>query len=193
MDKQAIITFFDSLAPQWDSRASHPRQIIDRILEGAGVRPGARVLDVGCGTGILIPDYLAREALVTAVDISPEMLRAARAKFAGTAVRFLLADAEQDPLGGPYDCVVVYNALPHFPDPARLLAHLGQTLAHGGTLTLAHGMSRARLEQHHSGVPAAVSRPLPSLEALEALLPLSLRPEIRVDNEEMIQLTARRT
>ena len=54
---------------------------ISIILDNACVGAGSRVLDVACGTGVLTPDYLARDvASVTAVDISPEMIRRARDK-----------------------------------------------------------------------------------------------------------------
>ena len=55
--------------------------VIGQILDNAGIRPGVSVLDVACGTGVLIPDYLKRGAAqITAIDIAPEMVRIAREK-----------------------------------------------------------------------------------------------------------------
>ena len=72
IDKNEVIEFFDRCAPYWNEDMVRSDEIIDKILDNAGVKAGSRVLDVACGTGVLIPDYLKREvASVTGVDISP--------------------------------------------------------------------------------------------------------------------------
>lgn len=110
MDKKDIIHFFGHLAPQWDADMIRDGAIIDKILDGAGVKAGARVLDVACGTGVLIPDYLARNtASVTAVDISPEMVRIAREKFPQENVTILCGDIETIALAQKFDCIMVYK------------------------------------------------------------------------------------
>ena len=79
MKQQDVIEFFDQAAAGWDAQLRRNEPVIARILDNAGVRGGVRVLDVACGTGVLIPDYLQRGAAqVTAIDISPEMARIAR-------------------------------------------------------------------------------------------------------------------
>lgn len=76
IDKNEVIEFFDRCAPCWNADMVRSDEIIDKILDNAGVKAGSRVLDVACGTGVLIPDYLKREvASVTGVDISPEMIK----------------------------------------------------------------------------------------------------------------------
>ena len=152
MEKKEIIAFFDRLAPGWDADMIRHDGIISQILDGAGVREGVRVLDVACGTGVLFPDYLARGvASVTGVDISPEMVKIAREKFTRRNIEVLCADVEELPLERKFDCVVVYNAFPHFPDPEKLIRILTGHLADGGRLTVAHGMSRAAIDHHHEG------------------------------------------
>ena len=64
MDKKDVIAFFDALAPQWDAEMICDEQIIATILDGASMQAGQRVLDVACGTGIMIPHYLARGAVL---------------------------------------------------------------------------------------------------------------------------------
>ena len=158
----------------------HDDAKITRILDAAGVRAGSRVLDVGCGTGVLVPDYLARTVgSVTAVDLSPRMIEQAKRKCADPRVTFLCADAETLPQGRAFDAVVIYNAWPHFPDPDRLIACLAGMLAAGGRLTVAHGMGRAQLDRHHAGAAHAVSRGLESVSALAA----RLTPYFQVDTE----------
>ena len=83
IDKRDVIAFFDRCAPDWDAGMVRHEPVIQAILDNAGVGPGMSVLDVACGTGVLFPDYLARGAVVTGIDISPEMARIAAEKFAG--------------------------------------------------------------------------------------------------------------
>ena len=88
MNKNDVIEFFDRLAGQWDKDMVRNENIICQILDNAKVSEGKDILDVACGTGVLIPDYLARNVkTVTAIDISPEMVKIAKKKF-GCVKRF---------------------------------------------------------------------------------------------------------
>ena len=143
IETKEVIEFFDRLAPGWDGDLVRSDAIIGTILDNADVCAGKNVLDVGCGTGVLIPDYLERKvASVTAIDISPKMAEIAQGKFPQKEVTILCGDVETTDFGRLFDCVVVYNAFPHFQDPERLIARLASLLKPGGTLTVAHGMSR---------------------------------------------------
>lgn len=185
MNKAEIQAYFDQQAPQWDARMVRCTEKINAILTAAAVGPGARVLDVACGTGVLFEDYLAHGvAEVVGVDLSPEMVRIARRKYPQSHVSVLCADVEEISFAQPFDCVVVYNAFPHFPHPARLVAHLAGLLAPGGSLCIAHGMSRQALLRHHEGRPSSVSQPLPELQQISALLQPYFRVTTAVSDEE---------
>lgn len=191
MDKNSVRDFFNACAPGWDAGMVRNERIIATILDGARVCAGKTVLDVACGTGVLFPDYLARgTAHVTAIDLSPAMAEIARSKAAGKPVTVLCGDVERYDFGRTLDCVVVYNAFPHFPDSRRAVAALERLVAPRGTLTIAHGMSRARLAQHHSGSASAVSVALPEIDDLAAMLSPEFSVSVRISNDEMYQLTA---
>lgn len=191
MDKNSVRDFFNACAPGWDAGMVRNERIIATILDGARVCAGKTVLDVACGTGVLFPDYLARgTAYVTAIDLSPAMAEIARSKAAGQPVTVLCGDVERYDFGRTFDCVVVYNAFPHFPDSRRAVAALERLVAPCGTLTIAHGMSRARLAQHHSGSASAVSVALPEIDDLAAMLSPEFSVSVRISNDEMYQLTA---
>lgn len=190
MNKKDVIAFFDHLAPQWDADMIRQDHIIDQILDNAGVTAGKRVLDVACGTGVLIPDYLKRNvASVTGVDISPEMVKIAREKFPQENVTFLCADVEEANLDPVYDCIMVYNAFPHFPEPMQLIRTLSGLLAPGGTLTVAHGMSRAKIDHHHEGTASKVSVGLMHEDALAAIFRMHLNVTVKISNDDMYQVT----
>ena len=161
IDKRDVQAFFDRLAPDWDAGMVRNEAVIARILDNAGVCEGCTVLDVACGTGVLFGDYVKRGAArVTAVDLSPEMAARAAEKAAGTQITVVCGDVEDSAAvrdSGPYDVVMVYNAFPHFPDPAGLIRTLAGLVRPGGRLSIAHGMSRAALDAHHSGSAHAVS------------------------------------
>jgi len=187
-----VIAFFDRLAPQWDADMIRDDAIIGTILDNAAVTAGKTVLDVACGTGVLIPDYLARGVKhVTAVDISPNMAGIAREKFADDPrVTVLTADVETAPFDSTFDCIVVYNAFPHFPDPARLIMRLSRLLSPNGTLTVAHGMSRERINAHHSGV-MRVSLGLMPADELASILEQTLTVTTVLSDDRMYQVVGR--
>ena len=190
MNKQDIIDFFDSLAPTWDADMIRSDEVIGVILDNAHVREGSRVLDVACGTGVLIPDYIKRNVQsVTAVDISPKMIAEARAKFTDPRVSFVLGDAENTDVGSGFDCIVIYNAFPHFPRPEELIGRLSALLAPGGCLTVAHGMSREKIDRHHEGSARHVSVGLMDEQALAGIFSKYLRVETVISDGRMYQVT----
>lgn len=189
--KEKVTRFFDRCAPFWDEHTVKDERIINTILDNAGVTVGKRVLDVATGTGVLIEDYLNRGvASVTAVDISPEMIRIAKSKFNDNRVEFISADVFDIIAPESYDCIVVYNAFPHFFDPVSLLRHLTGMLAPGGTLTVAHGMSREALTKHHSGSAREISIELLHENELAGILAEKLRVTVKISNSEMYQVAA---
>lgn len=156
MNKSDVIAFFDRCAPFWDEEMVRNEAVIAEILELGGIKEGIDVLDVACGTGVLFPDYLSRGvSSLTAIDISPEMTKIARAKYPGVEV--ICGDVEVYPFGRRFDAIMVYNAFPHFPDPVTLIQSLSKLLKPSGQLTIAHGMSREQLHLHHSGAARSVS------------------------------------
>lgn len=216
--KEDVIAFFDKLAPGWDAGQIRDEDKITTILDAAGVREGVKVLDVACGTGVLIPDYLDRKvASVTGVDISEEMIKIARSKFLRdeldenmnikssdevlmcsreefeetsknsgcTKIEFICADVETAELSSDYDVCMVYNAFPHFSNPAALISSLAGKLKMGGRLTIAHSMSRKQLDSHHSGPAAKVSNGLMSEDDLAKLFGAFFEVDVKVSNERM--------
>lgn len=187
MNKQDIISFFDRLALQWDADMIRSDEIIHLILDNAHVKEGVDVLDVACGTGVLFPDYLKRKVgSLTAVDISPEMVKIAREKFPQATV--YCGDVETVDFGRQFDCIVVYNAFPHFPEPAQLIATLSGLLKPGGTLTVAHGMSRAAIDHHHEGSASKVSVGLMHEDALAAIFRRHLTLTTKISDDRMYQV-----
>ena len=184
--KADVIEFFDRLASSWDDDQIRDMDKINAILDYAGVRSGVDVLDVACGTGVLIPDYLDRDVnKITAVDISSEMIRIAKSKFDDNRVAFFCSDIEEFRLPDLYDTCMIYNAFPHFVNPASLIRCLSDKLRPGGRLTVAHSMSRKQLDSHHSGPARKVSMGLMHEDDLARLFGAFFDVDVKISNDQM--------
>lgn len=107
------------------------RQAIEPLLDAAGVGPGARVLDVGCGPGDLSAAAAARGAAVIGADFAPEMLAIARGRHPG--IEFRVADAEALPFpDGGFDAVVMGFLAGHLSHAPRAFAEGFRVLRPGG-------------------------------------------------------------
>jgi len=191
MDKKDVIEFFDRCAPSWDADMIKNDVIIGRILDNAEVGAGMDVLDVACGTGVMFDYYLSRGvASVTGIDISPEMAKIAAQKYAAEdKVQVLCGDVEEYAFDRKFDRIVVYNAFPHFPYPKRLIKLLAKLLKEDGRLTVAHGMSREAIDNHHSGSASKVSNGLMAAESLKRIFDAHFQVEVVISNRHMYQVS----
>lgn len=190
MNKTEIVRFFDRCAPDWDAGLVRKEDIIDEILDRGGIRAGIDVLDVACGTGVLFPDYLKRGVHhITAIDISREMVKRAAEKFPKESIEIICGDVETTDFDRKFDAAMVYNAFPHFPDPKRLVEVLASNLKQGGYLTIAHSMSRAQINAHHSGTASAVSRQLLEAEQLAELMSPLFEIDAMISDNKMYLVT----
>ncbi len=187
MNKQEIIEFFDNVADGWDKAQVINNEIMNAIVDGAGVDAGKSVLDVACGTGVMFPYYLERGALVTGIDISPKMVELARKKF--PEIPIACGDVERYPFKEKFDAVVIHNAFPHFDNPERLIKNLTPLVKQGGTLSVAHSLSREALHRHHNECAGSVSIPLLDENELASLLAKDFYVTVKISNDKMYQVT----
>jgi SAM-dependent methyltransferase len=108
------------------------------IFAEAGIRPGMRVLDLGCGAGdvaFVASHLVGPDGYVVGVDGSPDALARARVR-AGqrglTQVRFIEGDIHDPAPGGPFDAIVGRLLLMYVPDPAAVLRQQVTVLRAGG-------------------------------------------------------------
>ncbi|RPE82047.1 bifunctional 2-polyprenyl-6-hydroxyphenol methylase/3-demethylubiquinol 3-O-methyltransferase UbiG [Vulcaniibacterium tengchongense] len=101
---------------------------------------GARVLDVGCGAGLLSEALAGEGAQVTALDLSPELLKVARLHGLESGVRVDYRQQSVESLAaetpGAFDAVTCMEMLEHVPDPASVIGACAALLRPGGRLFL---------------------------------------------------------
>ena len=189
MNKNDVIQFFNDHAETWDEHSIRNQKVVDYILDEAGVKEGVSVLDVACGTGELFGDYQNRKVgILMGVDIASKMLEVARRKY--PYVSTICADATELQLQSRFDCIVVYNAFPHFPYPEKLIHAMSHLLKPGGRLTIAHGMSRAAIDKHHEGEAKKISMGLMKAEDLAKLMGRYLTVDKVVSDKEKYLVSA---
>lgn len=156
-----IQAFFDQQAAGWD--AGVPADVIQRareILQGLGILPGSRVLDVGCGTGVLVPmlrEQMKAAGFVVATDVSMNMLREGRHKYGGAFAGSMQSDAAHLPLReSSFDWILCYSVFPHFSDQRGVVAVLSVALRPGGRLAIFHSKSREDINAFHRSVGGEV-------------------------------------
>jgi SAM-dependent methyltransferase len=113
----------------------------DGFANGLEIRPGARVLDVACGTGNVAIPLARRGAVVTGVDIASNLIAQARERAAAErlAVTFEEGDAEQLPYGeASFDVAVTMFGAMFAPRPELVASELARVLRPGGLLAMAN-------------------------------------------------------
>ncbi|QUJ66351.1 bifunctional 2-polyprenyl-6-hydroxyphenol methylase/3-demethylubiquinol 3-O-methyltransferase UbiG [Photobacterium sp. GJ3] len=139
----AEISKFEEMASRWwdlDGEFKPLHQInplrLNYVIDHAGGLFGKKVLDVGCGGGILAESMAQEGALVTGLDMGKEPLTVARlhALETGTKLDYIQetveAHAEQHPQS--YDVVTCMEMLEHVPDPASVIASCAKLVKPGG-------------------------------------------------------------
>lgn len=129
---------YDAQAAGYDWRwSTYVARSTELTLAGLpALAPGARVLDVGCGTGHLPAALRARGLSLTGVDVSGAMLARAAERL-GEDVALYRAPAEQLPLGdGAFEAAVTASSLHYWRAPERGLAEIARVLAVGGVLVV---------------------------------------------------------
>jgi ubiquinone/menaquinone biosynthesis C-methylase UbiE/DNA-binding MarR family transcriptional regulator len=172
---------FKRLAEQWDRiRQSFEHADIQAGAVSALVQPGLRIIDIGTGTGALLPLLAETGAQVTAVDNSAAMLDKAKAlcKRANLAsVKFRKADIRKLPFKDrEFDAAYCSMVLHHLDDPAPAVAEMARVVKPGGRVVvmaflrhnqtwmrrdLAHawlGFEQAEIENYFSGAGIDLQR-----------------------------------
>ena len=204
MSSLALMRWLESAPQRYDAgmrwlTLGRVSKLHDALATAVARRPGAEVLEIGCGTGAVTARLVARGARVTAVDQSPEMLEQARARLAGeregtvTWLERTASEIDALPEQG-FDAVVASLCLSEMSAPERgfVLREASRRLRPGGLLAIADEVRPRRGWQRllHAllRVPQAAlawllagstSKPLPDLGAELRAAGFAVRDERR--------------
>jgi SAM-dependent methyltransferase len=154
--------FFACRAASWDAKFGDDLPAYRAAVAESGIGQGVAI-DVGCGTGrALLPlrDAVGPSGTVVALDVTPEMLHAARRPAAAARASLVLADARALPFPGcSVDAIFAAGLVNHLPDTDAGLRELARVARPGGLLVLFHPSGRAALAARH-GRELSDSEPL---------------------------------
>jgi demethylmenaquinone methyltransferase/2-methoxy-6-polyprenyl-1,4-benzoquinol methylase len=158
--------FFNQIAEDWD-KEHQGKEELERtrlLVEHYNLMSGEKVLDIGCGTGRLIPfieDKIGHQGILMELDFSEEMLKVGKTKYQYKNLFFIKADAHQTGFTNHYFNTIICLAIfPHLNDKPGALREFRRILKPGGQLIISHQMSREEINQFHKNVKGPVTRDL---------------------------------
>jgi len=191
--------FFNQKAEDWDEKIYHDLEKLDIIIRELDIKPTDKILDVGTGTGIMIPylyEQIKDPGKIIAVDISENMIRIARAKHPKSKfpnVDFLVQDIYNHHFEEKFDVILCYSCFPHFIKQRETIKKLARRLNNGGKLMIAHSQSRDAINNLHKECDKVISKDKlpPILEIVKIMEDSGFKVQKKVDNEEMFYILGR--
>jgi ubiquinone/menaquinone biosynthesis C-methylase UbiE len=133
-NKQTEIAFFDNhgAADAYDVFTPDTNdRLIDLFVRLSRLPPGARVVDLGCGSGVFTNLLKQRGYICSGVDLSPKLIALARAKYSG--IEFIEGDIEKLPCAdASFDGALLSGVVHHLPEISRCAAEVFRILRPGG-------------------------------------------------------------
>jgi SAM-dependent methyltransferase len=172
---------FEQVPELYDrARPTYPEELFDDLAALAGLRPGARLLEIGCGTGQATLPLARRGYSVVCVELGAGLAAVARRKLAQfPEVEIVDGNFETwEPERGGFDAVVAFTAL-HWVDPELRYAKPARLLREGGHLAVGGTLHVRRpdgdpfwvevQEDYDAVVPSDDNQPPPFPETVESL------------------------
>lgn len=185
--------YFNKHAETWDREVYHDPEKLKKIVFELELKPGEKVLDIGSGTGIMIPYLFNRvkeSGAIIALDISEKMISISKNKNPPEKfpnVKFIVQNINKFLMEEEFDAILCYSCFPHFLEQALIIQKLSKGLKMGGKLMIAHSQSRKAINNLHKKSEAIVSKDrLPSMKKLSKMIEnTGLKVLKTLDNKEM--------
>jgi SAM-dependent methyltransferase len=159
---------FDTVAVEYDrNRPTYPDELVERACEIGGLASGARVLEIGCGTGQLTRKLVGLGLHVTAVEPGQNLIEVARREVRGPGtLEFVNSRYEDASTEGAFSGVFCASAF-HWLDPAVSWAKVARSLTEDGVLALIQysGLRHEDVDTDDDALLAALARVAPEIAA----------------------------
>jgi len=196
---EKIKNYFNEKADTWDEDVSHDPNKLSEILNVLKIEEGSKVLDVGTGTGVMVP-YLFNEVKesgeIVAIDVSEKMISIAKDKYQDKYpnLEFIVDNVNKFEPENKFDIILCYSCFPHFLDQEHTMGKLNNKLKKGGKLMIVHSKSRDFINNLHKNIDGIVSDDrLPPMSILETMVEkLGLEILNMRDDEEMFYIIGRK-
>jgi ubiquinone/menaquinone biosynthesis C-methylase UbiE len=154
--------YFDHVALNWDCEVTGERlECLNNIIKELRIKSGDYVLDIGSGTGILLPFLIPAvggKGKVIVLDFSQEMVKQAKAKDFSAVVDYVRADVTAIPLSDSrIDLAICNSVFPHFGNKAKALEEMARVIRHDGRLVICHTVSRETINRLHQSIGGIVA------------------------------------
>lgn len=186
--------FFDNISKEWDNIIEVNKEKINTLLSKLDIKENERVLDVGTGTGVLIPfiKKLNKNGYIRGVDFSNGMLEVARKKYKHIQnLDFEIIDVENEVIKEKYNKIILYSMFPHLENKTKTIKTLVKNnLSENGKLMIAHSNSREFLNNMHKEKNEVVSeaRLIPIDNQVKLFEDIGLNVVEAFENDQMYYL-----
>ena len=144
--------FFNKLADRWDEQDIVSPEKYRRIISEAEIEKGQNILDVGTGTGVLIPYLLEveRKINIFAIDFAEKMIEKFREKGFPSNVRSFVMDIRKNTFEDNFfDRIIVNSCYPHFEEKPSVLREIYRLLKKDGLVIISHPTGRRFVNELH--------------------------------------------
>lgn len=175
--------FFNERAEQWldmwyknEEAGDYSRydNEFERLFDLTALQSGDAVLDLGCGSGVMVPYILDRigfEGSLQEVDYAEKMIEVNRRLHDDPRVTFTVAGADElDVPEAAFDVAFCFSCFPHFHRKVETLGVIHKALKPGGKVVIAHFDSSQDINDHHRKHECVMHDHLPDEPAMRALL-----------------------
>ncbi|HOQ33064.1 MAG TPA: methyltransferase domain-containing protein [Candidatus Hydrogenedens sp.] len=154
--------FFNNHAPNWDSyKTKEELQAIENLLSLVNIPQNSIIIDIGCGTGILVPyllKHIKNSGLIIETDLSPQMIQYGKNKFKNNSyTAWLIADAHDLPVKDhSVNAIICFSVFPHLINQQKAMIEHARILAPNGIWVLCHTKPRREINKFHKNLGGIV-------------------------------------
>jgi ubiquinone/menaquinone biosynthesis C-methylase UbiE len=183
--------FFNQAANTWDRRfnTTELKSFLEEIVPKFNITKSQKILDVGTGTGILIPFLLkavGSTGSVTAIDYAEKMVAICKAKYAQYP-NVTISVQQVEKLNLPtesFDAITCFGLFPHLENKEAALSQMSRVLKPRGKLIIAHALSSWEIKAHHHNTSAVAQDVLPDESEMTQLLKQAGFSEIHITDKQ---------